>query len=42
MSRHFADDIFRRIFMNENFCILSKISLKFVHKGPIDDNLALV
>ena len=30
---HFADDIFRCIFMNERFCILIKISLKFVPKG---------
>ena len=30
------------IFMNEKFCILIKISLKFVPKGPIDNNLVLV
>ena len=35
-GRHFADNIFRCIFVNENFCILIKISLKFVPKGPID------
>ena len=40
--RHFADDIFRRTFMNEKFCILIKISVKFVPKGPIDNNPALV
>ena len=28
--------------MNEKFCILIKISLKFVPDGPIDNNLALV
>ena len=28
-------------FMNETFCILSQISLKFVSKGPIDSNPAL-
>ena len=39
---HFAEDIFRCIFMNEKFCILIKISLKFVSKGPIDNNPALV
>ena len=39
---HFADDIFRRIFMNEQFYILIQISLKFVPKGPIDNNPALV
>ena len=33
---HFADDIFRCIFMKENFYVLIKISLKFFPKGPID------
>ena len=28
--------------MNEKFCILIKISLKFVAKGPVDSNAALV
>ena len=37
-GRYFADDIFRCIFMNESFCILIKISLKFVPRGPIDNN----
>ena len=32
-SRHLADDIFRCIFANEKFCILIKISLKFVPNG---------
>ena len=41
-GRHFADDIFRCIFMNEKLCILMKIWLKFVPKGPIDNNPALV
>ena len=41
-GRHFADDIFRRIFVNEIFCILIKISLKFVTKGLIDNSPALV
>ena len=40
--RHFADDIFRCIFVNENFCILIEISLKCVTDGPIDNNPALV
>ena len=31
---HFPDDIFKRIFLNENVWILIKISLKFVPKGP--------
>ena len=39
---HFADDIFRCIFLNETFYILIKISLKFVPKGQIDNNPALV
>ena len=41
-GRHFADDIFRSVFVNETFCILIRISLKFVPKGPIDNNPALV
>ena len=39
-GRHFADDIFKYIFMNEKFCILIRISLKFVPKGSIDNNKA--
>ena len=41
-GRHFADDTFKRIFLNENVEILIKISLKFVHKGPINNTPALV
>ena len=41
-GRHFADDISRCIFVNEKFCILIKVSLKFVAKIPIDNNTALV
>ena len=41
-GRRFADDSFRCIFVNEKFCILIKISLTFVPKGPIDNNPALV
>ena len=40
-GRHFADDIFTCIFSNENCCILIKFSLKYVRKGPIDNNPAL-
>ena len=40
-GHHFADDIFRCIFVNEKFCILIRISLKFVSKGLIDNNPAL-
>ena len=35
-DRHFADDIFKRIFFNENVWISIQISLKFVPKGPIN------
>ena len=42
MATNLADDIFNRIFMNENVWILIKISLKFVPKGPIDTKPALV
>ena len=41
-GRHFADDIFRRIFVNDKFSILIKISLKFVPKWPIDNTPVLV
>ena len=41
-GRHFADNIFKCIFMNEKFCILIEISMKFVPKGPIDNNSALI
>ena len=41
-GRHFADDIFRCILVNEKFCILIKILLKFVPKGPTDDNPVLI
>ena len=39
---HFTDDIFTCIFVNEKSCIRIKISMKFVSKGPIDNNPALV
>ena len=41
-EQHFADDIFKRIFFNENVWISIKISLKFVPKGPIYNIPALV
>ena len=41
-GRHFTEDIFGCIFVNQKFYILIKISLNFVHKGPIDNNPALV
>ena len=39
---HFADDIFKCIFLNENIWILIKISLKFVHQGQINNIPSLV
>ena len=41
-GRRFVDDTFKRIFLNENVIISIKISLKFVPKGPINNNPALV
>ena len=41
-GRHFPGDIFKCIFVNEKFCISIEISLKFVPKGLIDKNPALV
>ena len=43
--RHFADDIFKCISLNENISILIKVSLnmlKFIPKGPINNIPALV
>ena len=39
---HFADDTFKRIFINENVRISIDISLKFVPKGLINNISALV
>ena len=36
-GRHFADDIFKGIFLNESVWIRIKFSLKFVSKGPTND-----
>ena len=41
-GRHFADDIVKCIFSNENVWVPIKISLKFVRKGPINNIPALV
>ena len=41
-GHHFADNIFKHIFLNENVKISMQISLKFVPKGPIDNKPALV
>ena len=37
-----ADDIFIYIFVNEKFCMLITISLKFIPRVTIDNNPALV
>ena len=39
---HFADNIFKGIFSNENVRILIQFSLKFVPKCAIDNKSALV
>ena len=41
-DRHFADDTFNRIFVNENVRTSIEFSLKFVPKGPINNIPALV
>ena len=42
MAAFFADDIFKCIFLNENFWISNKISLKYVPEGLIDNKPSLV
>ena len=41
-GRHFPDDIFKCIFLNENVWISIKVSLTFVPNGPINNIPALV
>ena len=41
-SRHFAGDIFKRIFLNEKVRFLTKIHWSLSIKGPIDNNPVLV
>ena len=41
-GRHFADDIFKCVFLNEDIWISINISLRFVTKGPINNIPALV
>ena len=41
-GRHFPDDIFKYIFLNENVLSSIRISLKFFHKGPINNIPELV
>ena len=40
--RHFADEIFKCIFLNENVLVSLKISLKFVPKVPLNNIPGLV
>ena len=42
MATILADNVFKCILYNWKFWILNKVSLKFVPKGPIDNNPALV
>ena len=42
MTAILADDFFNCILLNEKFYTLIQISLKFVPKGPIDNNQELV
>ena len=41
-GRHFSDDIFKCILLNENVWISNTVWLKFVPNGLIDNNTALV
>ena len=41
-KRHFAYDIFKCIFLNENVLISITISLKFILKGLVNDIPALI
>ena len=41
-GRHFADVMFKRIFLNENIWISKKISLKYIPYGQINNMRALV
>ena len=41
-GQHFADNIFKLNFFNENRCILIQIELKYVPKGPTYSKTALV
>ena len=41
-GRHLADDISIYVLVNERFCIVIKISLKFAPKGRLENNPTLV
>ena len=36
-GRHFVEDVFKCIFLNEEFCFFIPMSLEFVLKDPIDN-----
>ena len=36
-GRHFADNIFESFFLNQNYCIFIKISLKYVPEGSVNN-----
>ena len=36
-GRHFADDVFKCIFLTENFWFSNNVWLKFVHRGSIEN-----
>ena len=41
-GRHFPDNIFKCIFLNENLWILIKVSLKFIPRGLVNNIPALI
>ena len=41
-GRHFASDIFKWIFLNENYCFLFEISLKYVPRGSLSNEPSTV
>ena len=41
-GRHFADNLFKCILVNEKFCISIRISLNFVPKGSMNNKSTLV
>ena len=41
-GHHFADVIFKSIFLNENYCILIEISVKCVPRGTVNNKPSLV
>ena len=42
MAAIFADDTFKRIFLNDNYCLYAPASLKYVPNGPITNMPAMV